>query len=454
MRNIRSILGAAILTACSSGTEPGEPAKNVVLTAASPTSMTVTAGNSVDHVPTVIAYDDSELPLAGVVIVFNASPGAGIIYGAVDTTNSEGVAQIQSWTPGTKAGEQAVITARSPNGSAVPFVATIVPAAPFRITKLAGDNQVDHVHELVPINPKAVVTDGYGNVIPGTEVRFEVKEGGGSVNPGVAVTDANGVVTASSWTLGTVGEQILTLAAGTVTQSFHATAVSTTLACSQLTELVPTSTFPGQLTADNCSVNGKYFMIFYFSTAATSAWAFDMQSTAFDTNLQLRDANSTAIAESDKLAPSNDSRIRAVIRPGTYQLVAAANRAGDIGPFSLSIARITAVPSGCDPLFVNRGDSAANELHPVRCNGVLIGNVDIYRMHLAAGEKLQVHLRDLSYSGFDISIETVGGVPLATGKEGVTYLDYDASYVSSEDVDLVIRVSSLDDFAGYWITFK
>jgi hypothetical protein len=453
MRNIRSILGIAILTACTEGTEPADAVKDVVLTAASPTSLTVAAGNSVDQVPTVIAYDATGQPLAGVAIVFDPSPGAGILYGALDTTNSEGVAQMHAWAPGTKAGEKAVITARSPNGSAVPFVATIVPGAPLHIAKIAGDNQVGVVDEQLPINPQARVTDGYGNVISGAQVRFVVTKGDGSVTPNVAVTSSNGMVTASTWTLGKLGEHILTLDAGTTTQTFHATAVSTAVACSLQTELVPTS-LPWQLTPESCSVNGKYFAIFYFTTATTEAWSFEMRSTAFDTHLELRDANSTAIAHSYDYDSSNNSRIRAIVRPGTYQLFAAANRAGDTGRFSLSIATTTPAPSGCEPLYVNKGDSTSGEVRPVTCNGMSPGNVDMYRMHLAAGETVQVHVRDLTYSGFDIDIQTEDGAELAEEKPGLSYLDSDATYSTDRDIDLVIKVSSLDTYAGYWITFK
>ena len=454
MRNIRSILGAALFTACSSGTEPVDLAKHLVLTAASPTSMTHIAGNAVANLPTVIAYDESGSPLPGVAIVFEASPGAGIIYGAVDTTNSAGVAQLGGWLPGTKAGEKAVVTARSPNGSVVAFAAEIIPGAALRIVKVAGDNQVAVVEEQVPINPKAKVTDEFGNPISGAVIKFGVKAGGGSVKPDVATTDADGMVMASAWTLGSLGEQILTLDAGTIVQSFHARAVATALKCSQQTELVPMAPLLWQLTADNCSVNGKYFTIFYFTTSAISTWAFDMQSTAFDTYLELRDANSTAIAHSDKIIESKDSRIRAVIRPGIYQLVAAANRAGDTGPFALWITRTPPVPSGCDALFVNRGDSTSGEVIPVTCNGIDLGNVHLYRMHLSAGETVQIHLRDLTYSGFEIDIQKEDGTPLVAAQPGLTYLDYDATYSADEDVNIVIRLSSGDTSAGYWITFK
>ena len=179
-----------------------------------------------------------------------------------------------------------------------------------------------------------------------------------------------------------------------------------------------------------------------------------MKSSAFATDLQLRDANSNVIARGADIEASNDSRIRAIMRPGTYQLVAAADRAGDTGPFSLSIGKIAPVPSDCDPLFVSKGDSTSGQLLPVNCNGVSLGNLDVYRLHLAADETLQVHLRDLSYSGFDIHLQADDGTPLTSATPGLTYLDYNATYTAPRDMDLLIKVSSGDNYADYWITFK
>jgi hypothetical protein len=103
---------------------------------------------------------------------------------------------------------------------------------------------------------------------------------------------------------------------------------------------------------------------------------------------------------------------------------------------------------------VNKGDSTSGEVRLITCNGMSPGNVDMYRMHLAAGETVQVHVRDLTYSGFDIDIQTEDGAELAEEKPGLSYLDSDATYSTDRDIDLVIKVSSLDTYAGYWITFK
>ena len=43
---------------------------------------------------------------------------------------------------------------------------------------------------------------------------------------------------------------------------------------------------------------------------------------------------------------------------------------------------------------------------------------------------------------------------LVAAQPGLTYLDYDATYSADEDVNIVIRLSSGDTSAGYWITFK
>lgn len=453
MRKVIWILGAMTSAGCHQGTEPLDPSAAAVLTAASPTSLTVPAGNSVTAVPAVIAHDANGAPLSGVIVTFIPEVGAGIVYGAVDTTDLAGVAQMGGWTPGTRAGERAVITARAPNGSAVVFRASIVPGAPFQILKLAGDNQVAVVNGQVAVSPRAKVVDGYGNAIPGAQVNFGVTRGGGSVSPSVSFTDQDGVVAVGTWSLGAAGEQTLAMEAGRALQLFHATALAIVSACSQQIEVAPSSARAFQLSGENCSMNGRYFNVFYFINSEKAPWAFEMRSAAFDSYLELRNANSTTIARNDNIEGSNDSRIRAVLPGGVYELIAWSNSPGIGGPFSLSIASVPPAPIGCEGLYVNRGDSISGGVVPLKCNGVDVGNTNILRIHLSAGEKIEIHARDPSYSEITIDLLTPDDPLVAPREDRPAFLDWRGTYTADKDMELVVQVSSLD-WADYWITFK
>ncbi|HVH66601.1 MAG TPA: hypothetical protein VM716_01910 [Gemmatimonadales bacterium] len=74
------------------------------------------------------------------------------------------------------------------------------PPAP-RLTIVAGDQQQATVCAAVAVAP-AVRADSAGTPLVGVQVSFTVTAGGGTVTGNTAVTDAAGVATVGSWTLG------------------------------------------------------------------------------------------------------------------------------------------------------------------------------------------------------------------------------------------------------------
>ena len=79
---------------------------------------------------------------------------------------------------------------------------------------------------------------------------------------------------------------------------------------------------------------------------------------------------------------------------------------------------------------------------------------DSYRIHLETGDKLDIRLRDKTYSGFELNIMDNDGKFLAQGQQTVNYLTYGITYEADRDIDLVIRVSSADSYAEYTIDFQ
>ena len=111
-------------------------------------------------------------------------------------------------------------------GGTSEFSAAVITAAtPIQIAINAGDGQSTTVGTEVPIAPSVLVTDVYDNPVEKLEVTFAVALGGGSVTGAVAMTDASGIATVGSWTLGaTAGENTLTAGAAGLTQvTFTAT---------------------------------------------------------------------------------------------------------------------------------------------------------------------------------------------------------------------------------------
>ncbi|HEX6250033.1 MAG TPA: hypothetical protein VFZ56_01210 [Gemmatimonadaceae bacterium] len=185
---------------------------------------TAVAGTAVAVDPSVRLTDEFANPIVGVPVTFAVTSGGGLITGSAQVTDSDGVATVSSWTLGTTAG--ANVLSATAGSLVVTFTATGVPGAPANIVKQAGDGQDATVGTAVAVDPAVRITDVHGNAVPNVTVTFAVASGGGSVNGAVQSTDANGVATVGSWTLGpTPGENTLTATAGSLVVTFTATAL-------------------------------------------------------------------------------------------------------------------------------------------------------------------------------------------------------------------------------------
>lgn len=211
--------------------EQTAPAVATTIAANSPTSITGVAGAVVSPPPSVIVHDQRGSPMAGVAVTFTVAAGGGSVSGATVTSDSSGVATVGSWTLGPLAGAN-VLTAASGTLSSVSFTATAGAGAATSLAKNAGDNQTAVAGSAVAVPPSVLIKDANGNPKPDVSVTFAVASGGGSVTGGTAVTNASGIATVGSWTLGpAVGANTLTATSGTLTAvSFTATSVAGTAA--------------------------------------------------------------------------------------------------------------------------------------------------------------------------------------------------------------------------------
>ena len=104
----------------------------------------------------------------------------------------------------------------------------MIAAPPARIVDQAGDAQSAVAGSAVSVLPSVLVTDAKGRPVPGASVTFAVASGGGAVTGAPAVTNASGVATVGSWTLGTrAGADSLTASCASLAPvTFHATGVA------------------------------------------------------------------------------------------------------------------------------------------------------------------------------------------------------------------------------------
>ena len=192
---------------------------------------TAIAGSVVATAPSVRVTDTNGNAVAGATVTFTVASGGGSVTGGTATTNSSGVATVGSWTLGTTAGPN-TLGATSGSLAAVTFTATGTVGAAASITIDAGNNQNATAGTIVAIPPSVKVTDTNGNVVTGAGVTFAVASGGGSITGAAATTNASGIASVGSWTLGaTAGANTLTaslngVAGQSVTFSANGTALS------------------------------------------------------------------------------------------------------------------------------------------------------------------------------------------------------------------------------------
>jgi adhesin/invasin len=201
----------------------GTTSSTITLQAGAATTIAVDAGDTQSAVvntavavpPSVLVTDQSGNPVQGVAVTFAVGSGGGSLTGGNAVTNASGIATVGSWTLGTTVGANTLTAASAGlTGSPVSFTATGTPGAAAQIAVAGGDGQNAIAGSAVATAPSVLVRDQFNNPVPGVAVTFAVASGGGSVTGGNATTDAGGVATVGSWTLGpTVGTNTLTASA-------------------------------------------------------------------------------------------------------------------------------------------------------------------------------------------------------------------------------------------------
>jgi hypothetical protein len=167
---------------------------------------TTVPGGAVAVLPRVMVRDAFGNAVTGVTVQFTVTAGGGSVTGATRTTTS-GIAEVGSWTLG--AAGVNTLTASFPGTAVPPVVFTATAAAVGTLVISAGQNQGAMVGTAVPDAPVVTVRNGAGNPLPGLTVTFAVTAGGGTVGSATAVTNASGMASPGSWTLGAAGPNTL-----------------------------------------------------------------------------------------------------------------------------------------------------------------------------------------------------------------------------------------------------
>jgi adhesin/invasin len=176
-------------------------------------SQTVHYGTPVTTPPSVLVTDAYDNPVGGVSVNFTVQTGGGTVTGSPATTDASGVAAAGSWILGPAAGANS-LQAASAGLTAVTFNATGLAGSPTTISANSSTSLSATVGTAVGTPPSVRVTDSLNFPVSGVAVTFAVT-GGGSIGTTTATTNASGVASVGSWTLGTTaGANAVTATSG------------------------------------------------------------------------------------------------------------------------------------------------------------------------------------------------------------------------------------------------
>jgi len=227
------VAGTQQLTATVTGLTP--VVFSATATAGAASQMTIAAGNNqraqttrpVAIPPSVIVRDALGNAVAGAVVTFTVASGGGSVVGGRQVTDATGTAEVGGWflgdTPGTN-----TLTASTPNVASVTFTAVGDPGRAVSMVANSSISQSAAAGATVAQPPSVVVRDLAGNPVSGVAVTFTVTAGGGAVAGSPATTNASGVATVTSWTLGntTGSNTVVASATGLPSVTFAASAVA------------------------------------------------------------------------------------------------------------------------------------------------------------------------------------------------------------------------------------
>jgi hypothetical protein len=294
---------------------------------------------------------------------------------------------------------------------------TIDPLVPTTIVATTSTSLTAAASSVVSPAPSVLVTDQNAEPLAGVTVEFVVTSGGGSVTGGSVSTDASGIATVGSWSLGpNAGPNTLSATAASLSPVvFNATGTTIApppppppTACEARTVHAIGTTTSGSLASSDCEqvLGSDVFYLDLFSTTVGEARAYLFRQTAsFDTYLFLATPDLAVIAENDDESPtSTNSAIKALLPAGSYLLAASSFDARVTGDYSISSATAPTTVTGCERVFVVKNVTTTQGIEPSDClrstPPAAPIYADAYLIFLRAGQSLNVNMTSVQVDGF------------------------------------------------------
>ena len=248
------VLGGSFLAACSSSSEnPVQSNPATALQLHTPPPATFAARATISPAPVVQLVDAGGDPVgtAGVTVTVTLNVGTGILSGTTSvTTNASGQATFSNLSIAGTVGPKGLLFSSSGLSSAAATGLTMTAGAPGAVTANSTVSQSALTGSNITALPSVRVTDLDANPVPGVNVTFAITAGGGNLSGGTQTTNANGVATVGSWTVGSSqGTNTMTATvAGQPVVSFNVNAAPAGVAIELRIQTAPPATVAARAT--------------------------------------------------------------------------------------------------------------------------------------------------------------------------------------------------------------
>jgi hypothetical protein len=365
------LVATAGVSACSDdSTSPGGGTPGAVAISAAPATTSQVAVAIPG--PAVLVTGEGGAPLPGVIVKFTVQGGGAVQY-PIATTDANGIASAGLWQIGPKVGSN-IVTATVEGLAPVTFTVASQAGPAAAIGTFSGNAQSGAPGSALA-NPLVVrITDAGGNPKSGATVTFTVTSGGGSLSTTTATTNAAGLATSGTWTLG-AGQcgQTVRATSGTLVVDFSASSRGT---------ISVDGSASGTLAAGDCVIDGKFADEYDMTTAAG---AINVSISAGFGGL----AQAVTSDGSSLIASGNVFRL--LTASSSKAIRATSETAGATGAYTVSVASASSDVNGCEPVYIELGASTNQTLSASDCQDPYFGvSGDPYLVYVPAGVAFKV----------------------------------------------------------------
>jgi hypothetical protein len=281
------------------------------------------------------------------------------------------------------------------------------------------DNQSAVVNTAVALPPSVTVFDTKGRALGGVSVTFAVTAGGGTVSSAstsgpatsstTVVTNASGVATVTSWTMGpTEGENHLRASVNGVPPADFVAVASDP--CSFAAELTLGSAAQGELTSQDCD-DDYFFYDFHRTNVVTGgAVLFTLESNKFDAFLELVEEDGSFIAINDDRDGTN-AGIKAILRTRNYIVVSTTFDEHETGPYTVSAKATDPSIEQCEEVWVSTSINSAQTLKDTDCtdtSGTYYSDVVLMVIH--RGQTVTITMNSTAVDAYLILADVSGAI--------------------------------------------